>query len=81
MLLKLTILNFCFKLLWQTSMLYAASDFSVSLTVQPETNEGNAELIPVTVDISRDNEMPIQLDTMVTVPILVTDVDTSKHVR
>ena len=78
-LLKLTVLNFCFKLLWQTSMLYAASDFSVSFTVQTETNEVDAEGIPVTVILSRNDGRPIQLDTTVNVPILVTDVDTSKH--
>ena len=78
--LKLSILNFCFKILWQTSMLYAASDFSLFLSVpETETNEEDAESIPVTVIISRNDGMPIQLDTIVAVPILVTDVDTSKH--
>ena len=61
-------------------MLYAASDFNLNLTLpKTETNEVDEEGIPITVIISRNDGMPIRLGTTVNVPILVTDVDTSKH--
>lgn len=59
-------------------MLFAASDFSLSLSVPSETNEADAENVTVTVVISRNDGMPIQLGTTVTVPILVTDIDAGK---
>ena len=63
-------------------MFYAASDFILSLNCAPTTtNEMDAESILIMVDISRSDGMPIQLDTVVTAPIVVTDLNASKHVR